>query len=148
MNSGPMCSGRSDYASSVEFELSAVEPVLPEQLGRLDAEGASPSASLLRGGAFPIGRVQPMPASKSQPVGLKADWGAWEEKEAWRQRLKLFGVGDPVPLIYLGREMCRYPVAESAKAVGGHLFCGRPTAAEHPYCKEHRAKAITVPRGR
>jgi hypothetical protein len=85
---------------------------------------------------------------KRQTVNIKADWTDWEEREALRQRCKLFGYGDPVPLVYLSRDMCRFPVEENAKAVGGYLFCGRPTAAGEVYCREHLAVTNVAVRGR
>jgi hypothetical protein len=86
--------------------------------------------------------------ARPQPVNFKGDWGDWEEREAWRERCKLFAVGEPVPLALLGRTMCRYPVKHSRKTVGGYLFCGRPTAAEHSYCQEHQALTAVAVRRR
>ena len=52
-----------------------------------------------------------------------------------------------VPLIKLRRNECRFAVKDDAQAIGGYLFCGRPTTPDEMYCREHRAIASPGRRG-
>ncbi|MBT1154338.1 hypothetical protein J1C56_01905 [Aminobacter anthyllidis] len=46
-----------------------------------------------------------------------------------------------IPLLELARHDCRWPVNDAEKGAE-HLFCGRPSAPERPYCRAHSLRAV------
>lgn len=46
-----------------------------------------------------------------------------------------------IPLIELARHDCRWPVNDAERGAE-HLFCGRPSAPERPYCRTHALRAV------
>lgn len=47
-----------------------------------------------------------------------------------------------VPLVQLGRDECRWPVADAPEVVGKVLFCGKATKEGKSYCKAHTSLAV------
>lgn len=44
----------------------------------------------------------------------------------------------------LGRNQCRYAIAEDRSVPGGHLFCAATTVADRPYCDHHHRLVTNV----
>jgi hypothetical protein len=49
-----------------------------------------------------------------------------------------------MPLMNLGRNQCRYAIAEDRSVPGGHLFCAATTVADRPYCDHHHRLVTNV----
>lgn len=86
----------------------------------------------------------PKPDRKTevQPAATVAPPMPWRAAQPASQHMLM------LPLKTLGFDECKWPVASSSKVIGGFLFCGRDTVAEHVYCAEHCAVAYRPREGR
>jgi hypothetical protein len=68
---------------------------------------------------------------------VRANWGAWEEREMKRYQRRL----PPKPMLRLKTGECKWPVQDDPASVGGYLFCAEPVEQGSSYCAKHTAKA-------